>query len=264
MANTTTPSVTKIGFVIVLGILAIVGTLLYLGGLNRDRDLVYAETYFENSVSGLSVGSPVNFRGVKIGEVSEIAFVGNYYEVQGLTNQMIYVKMAVPRRLLTGATSASGLVPLTEREALQRFVENLSLRATVTASGITGLSRIELNSQPEVPALKISWLPVGVYIPPAQSLLDNFSDAATRVMNQINKMDIAAVWGDVAASVQAVAKTMESAQATAESRRGDIEKIMGDLSEITASLKDLVEEVKANPSLLIRERIAEPLPETVR
>lgn len=264
MANTTTPSVTKIGFVIVLGILAIVGTLLYLGGLNRDRDLVYAETYFENSVSGLSVGSPVNFRGVKLGEVSEIAFVGNYYEVQGLTNQMIYVKMAVPRRLLVGATSSGGLVPLSERETLQRFVETLSLRATVTASGITGLSRIELNSQPDVPALKVSWLPTTVYIPPAQSLLDNFSDAATRVMNQINKMDIAAVWGDVAASVQAVAKTMESAQAMAESRRGDVEKIMSDLTAITASLKELVEEVKANPSLLIRERIAEPLPETNR
>lgn len=264
MANSTTPSVTKIGFVIVLGVLAIVGALLYLGGLNRDRDLVYAETYFENSVSGLSVGSPVNFRGVKLGEVAEIAFVGNYYQVQGLTNQMVYVKMAIPRRLLMESASSNGAVSPSEKEMLQRFVETLSLRATVTASGITGLSRIELNSLPDVPALKISWLPVGVYIPPAQSLLDNFSDAATRVMNQINKMDIAAVWGDVAASVQAVSKTMESAQAIAESRRGDIEKIFGDLSEITASLKELVEEVKANPSLLIRERVAEPLPETDR
>lgn len=264
MANTTTPSVTKIGFVIVLGILAIVGTLLYLGGLNRDRDLVYAETYFENSVSGLSVGSPVNFRGVKLGEVSEIAFVGNYYRAYGLTNQMVFVKMAIPRRLVEGTTPSEGFVSLSEEESLRRFVETLSLRATVTASGITGLSRIELNSQPDVQAMKISWQPMGVYIPPAQSLLDSFSDAATRVMNQLNKMDIAAVWADVASSVGAVAKTMESAQAITESRRGDIEKIMGDLSEITASLKDLVEEVKANPSLLIRERIAEPLPETNR
>lgn len=264
MANTTTPSATKIGFVVILGILAIVGTIFVLGGVCRNRDLVFAETYFENSVSGLSIGSPINFRGVKIGEVSEISFVGSHYDVEGITNQMVLVKMAFPLKNVASERSQREFAGVDESDVIQRFVDDRALRATVTASGITGLSRIELNSQPDVPAMKLSWTPRAVYIPPAQSLLDNFSDAATRVMNQINKMDIAAVWNDVALSVQAVSKTMEGAQTLMETQRGDFEKIMSDLAVITSSLKDLVEEVKQNPSLLVRERIPEPLDETRR
>ena len=56
----------------------------------------------------------------------------------------------------------------------------------------------------------------------------------------------------------------EGAQAMLESRRGDIDKVFGDLSETMSSVRELTEELRANPSLLIRERVPEPLPETER
>lgn len=263
MANSNSPSFAKIGFIIFIGVLAIVATLVYLGGLKGGEEMVYAETYYEKSVSGLSVGSPVNFRGVKLGEVCEISFVGDHYHVYGLTNQLIYVKMAFPRRhLMNDDITDDRYVDVSRTDRLVEIIHTYDIKATVTASGITGLSRIELDNRPDLKVMEISWKPRYAYIPPAVSLLDSFSDSATRVMNQINKMDMNSVWSNVAASVQAVSKTLEGAQTLIESRLGDVDKVMNNLSEITSSLRDLVDEVKENPSLLIRERIREPLPET--
>lgn len=265
MANTNSPSFAKIGFVIFIGVLAIVATLIYLGGLRGGDEMIYAETYYEKSVSGLSVGSPVNFRGVKLGEVCEISFVGDHYRVYGVTNQLIYVKMAFPRRhLMNDDITDDRYVDVSRLDRFSEIIRTYAIKATVTASGITGLSRIELDNRPDLKEMEISWKPHNAYIPPAVSLLDSFSDSATRVMNQINKMDMTSVWSNVAATVQAVSKTMEGAQTIMETRMGDVDKIMNNLAEITGSLKELVNEVKENPSLLIRERIADPLPETQR
>ena len=62
MASEGNTSYTKIGFIVVAGIVAVAGSLFYFGGVRGNGDLVYAETCFDRSVSGLSVGSAVNFR----------------------------------------------------------------------------------------------------------------------------------------------------------------------------------------------------------
>lgn len=261
MADENKASYAKIGFTVFLGTVATAVALVYLGGLRGGGDIVYGETYVEKSVSGLSVGSPVNFRGLKIGRVAEIGFVGDRYDVVSPRDRnLICVRMAFPRENLGFDASR---IEWSE-ETARRMIEQLSLRATVTASGITGLSRIELDSHTNVPPMQVSWTPKDLYIPPAVSLLDSFSDAATKMMNQINRMDIGAVWSNVHASVQALAKTAEGAQAVLESRRGDLDKVAGDLSETMSSVRELTEELRANPSLLIRERVPEPLPETER
>ena len=261
MADENKASYAKIGFTGFLGAVALAGALGYLGGMRGGGDVVYGETYVEKSVSGLSVGSPVNFRGLKVGKVSEIGFVGGRYNVTSPRDRnLIYVRMAFPREKLCFGDCR----PEWSDETARRMIDQLALRATVTASGITGLSRVEIDSDTNVPPMQVAWTPKDLYIPPAVSLLDSFSDAATKVMNQINRIDIGAVWSNVHASVQALAKTAEGAQAMLESRRGDIDKVVGDLSETMSSVRELTEELRANPSLLIRERVPEPLPETER
>jgi len=249
----------KIGLVVMLAAIAIVASLIYLGGLRGREDVVEAETYCDRSVSGLSVGSAVNFRGVKLGEVSAIGFVGDVYDVKGTDNQRVYIQMKFPRRNLDTRID-EGIDP---ERLIKYLVDEYSVRATVAASGITGLSRIELDiiadaKKPE----PLSWTPRSVYIPSAPSLLDGFSDSATKVMNQINKMDIAAMWSNVCTSVSSLAKVAESTQGMLESRQADIEKVMGDLSEGMGAVRRLAVELTDNPSMLIRERVPRALPET--
>ena len=189
MASDNHAHYSKIGFAVLIAAAATVATLIWLGGLGEGDDPLYVETYYEKSVSGLSVGSPVNFRGVTIGKVAVIDFVGNHYDVVGKDNSRIYIKMAINRKAL-GMAEDEGYDP---ESLLARLVDVVGLRATVTASGITGLSRIECDYFPDAPPPpKLSWTPRAVYIPPKMSLLEDFSSAATRVMNQINAMDFVA------------------------------------------------------------------------
>ena len=243
----------KIGFTVVIGLVAIVAVLIYLGGAGGGADITYAETYYDTSVSGLSVGSAVNFRGVKIGEVKEISFVGAVYDgVPWADAQRIYILMAFPRRKI-GPTAP---------DRAEEFVAK-GLRATVTASGVTGLSRIELDLQRDrPPAPKVAWTPRHTYIPSYPSLLDNFSDSATKVMNEINRMDIASVWSNVSAAVDSAAHAAEGIRTVVDAARSSVDSVVGSVAEAAESLRDVTMELKRNPSLLIREREAAPLQET--
>ena len=264
MANENHASYAKVGFAVFIGVIAIVATLIYIGGLRGRGNVILAETYYDKPVSGLSVGSVVNFRGVKVGEVKEIAFVGNKYDVEGADNSRIYILMALDCSLLDNGEPS----PQSEIEhGLKMLVEKAGLRATVTSSGITGLSRIECDYRPkdvvdEPP--KISWKPAHLYIPPRISLLDSFGVAATKVMNQINRMDFTTVWSNVSASVESLARLSETVNVMVEARQAELEESMGNFSEVSSSVRALVNELRANPSLLIRERVAQPLEETAR
>lgn len=258
MASEGKTSYTKIGFIVVAGIVAVAGSLFYFGGVRGNGDLVYAETCFDRSVSGLSIGSAVNFRGVKIGEVKEISFVGNKYNVRGDDNLRVYIKMGFPRSRLTAYEDEG----VGADEALGYMVESVGIRATVSASGVTGLSRIELDAAPDFPAIQPSWTPEYAYIPPKPSFIDSFSDSATRVMDQINRMDIASVWSNVSASVESLARLSDGVKSTLEASRSDAERIIGNLSGTAAAVRDLMERLRENPSLLIREHEEQRLPET--
>ena len=261
MARDNHVSYTRIGITVVVGTVAIVATLIYLGGMRGRASEVLAETYYDKPVAGLSVGSVVNFRGVKVGEVREISFVGNKYEVDGADDSRIYILLALNGDLLDNDG-------VTDEEFLQmtaESVEKRGLRASVVSSGITGLSRIELdyNRQENLePVPKISWRPEHAYIPAKISLLDNIAVAATKVLNQINRMDLNTAWSNINASVESIAVATESARTMIQARQGDVDRILDDLSEASDSLKGLSAELKRNPSLIIRERTPARLEET--
>ena len=228
-------------------------------------DFPSAKDITEDEIIRQMVGRELSNRypvreGVKIGEVREIDFVGNKYEAKGADNLRIYILMALnPKKL--GYFEDEGIAA---KDAIAYLVKERGLRASVTASGITGLSRIECNLTRGVssPVEKFAWTPKHPFVPQKISFLDNFSDAATRVMNQINTMDLGSVWSNVNVSVESLSRTMQSVQTLMETCQGDAEKTVESLSESAMTLRDLSRELKANPSLLFRERRPAPLDET--
>ena len=106
-------------------------------------------------------------------------------------------------------------------ERAEEFVAK-GLRATVTASGVTGLSRIELDAAPDFPAIQPSWTPEYAYIPPKPSFIDNFSDSATRVMDQINRMDLLAAWTNIVGTLENANSTLSSLGTLLESNGGSV------------------------------------------
>lgn len=62
----------KLGFFVVLGVTATISVLMWLGISQLQRKTTPAYFYFAESVSGLEIGSPVEFLGVEVGRVEGI------------------------------------------------------------------------------------------------------------------------------------------------------------------------------------------------
>ena len=264
MANDNHASFAVIGFTVCLGVAAIVGALIYIGGIFGKGDFFLVETCYDKPVSGLSVGSAVTLRGVKVGEVREIDFVGNKYPTVDGVDEVtrVYLLLALDNRVL-------GYGQREEAAELARDIKELvakrGLRATVTLSGITGLSRIELDYHPDAPPYgRLSWTPDHVFIPPKESLLENFSVSATKILSQVNKMDLAATWSNVNETVESLSQASDCVRTMIEARQAELEQIMRSAAETTSAARDLISELRRNPSLLVRERRVEPLAETAR
>ena len=266
MANDNHASFAVIGFTVCIGIAAIVGTLIYIGGLCGETDRILTETYSEKPVSGLSVGSPVNFRGVKLGEVKEISFVGNHYPVEGPAGSYIYILMALDKRLLEKGNGVSYSRD-DVAETVGEWVRQQGLRATVTSTGVTGLSRIEMdfNGGEEFKIVpSIPWKPKYICVPPKDSLFESLSVSLSKVMNQVKKMDLNATWSNISTTVTSLAQATESARIMIEARQGELEQVMANMAETVQATRDLMSDLKQNPSVLIRGRDFEPLKETER
>ncbi len=65
-------SYARLGLFVVVGLVVILGTSLFFAQRMRRRAVISLVTYVTENVSGLDVSSPVRFRGVAVGRVSDI------------------------------------------------------------------------------------------------------------------------------------------------------------------------------------------------
>ena len=237
-----------------------VGALVFLGGTGGDRHEYLCETYFSDPVSGLDVGSAVNFRGVKVGSVKRISFVGNDYRgaCDSSDEQTIRVVLALNRRLV-------GIDSDDNADAMIDSMVAKGLHTTVAANGVTGLSRIEVNfSKGKIIDRPISWKPRYRCIPPAPSILQSAADSLVRVLDQLNRMDLVSLWTNAVNVAGAAASAFDAAASALDANRGSLAETIGNLRDASANLREFSRDIKDNPSALLRERRYEPLPETRR
>lgn len=246
-----------VGLTVAAGLVAIAATLVYFGGLaDRSRELL-AETYYGHSVAGLSAGSAVTFRGVQVGAVKKISFVGaEYDDAQGADREKIYILFSLDRDLLRFDNSGSA------ERTLERLIAD-GLRATVKANGITGLSKLELGlAGTSASPAPISWRPEHRCVPPEPSILESFSDAATALVNRLKKLDVDTVWSKIVKVADSSGELVDSAAALVTAQSGNVSSLLESLNRSAASLERLLNDIADNPSLLIRNRKPELLEET--
>jgi paraquat-inducible protein B len=134
------------GFVLGALTLLIVAIVLFAGGALLRRT-VMAVVYFQGSVNGLSVGTPVGFRGVQIGSVSNVILEVNAQT--GAATIPVYLQLDPTKATWTGGeqltpegTGGEQLTP----EGWQQQIER-GLRAQLaTQSLITGQLMVQLDS----------------------------------------------------------------------------------------------------------------------
>ena len=70
----------KLGLFVIGATVALVLLLLIVGSGRWFQSKTIIETYFNESVQGLDIGSKVKYRGVSVGEVTRIGFTYNKYQ----------------------------------------------------------------------------------------------------------------------------------------------------------------------------------------
>ena len=177
----------KVGVFVLVAVAIIVAGIILLGGGTFFRQTEQAETYIDESVQGLDVGSPVKFRGVQIGRVTRIGFVRSEYRGEGHPEleRLVLVRFDLFPRTFGSAASE------VEQE-IKRSIER-GLRVRLAQQGLTGTEYLEADfvAPENYPPLAITWEPNALYIPSAPSRLSQFTDAAEQVMRNLQKTDIA-------------------------------------------------------------------------
>src|SRR5689334_7389258 len=115
----------KLGLFVIVAVLAAAGTVFWLAARRFQRDSLQAISYFDESVQGLDVGSPVKFRGVVIGTVSDITIAPDHRHVQVTSD--IYID----------ALTRLGLY-IPKRNNGEVFIDP-NMRVQLAAAGITGV-----------------------------------------------------------------------------------------------------------------------------
>ncbi|MDO5483574.1 MAG: MlaD family protein, partial [Desulfovibrionaceae bacterium] len=182
-------SKTAVGAFVLGGIALLVLAIVLLGGNNLFNDDAEYVLYFDGSVSGLSVGAPVVFRGVPLGSVTRISLV---VRPSGFTSKTDNLQNASPASLVTipvyiridkkslMRSSGGGFSEEMQQKILRCMVQD-GLRARLQLqSMITGQYRIELDFHPDSPATFHSATP-DLEIPTLPSPIDTLQRSLAKL-----------------------------------------------------------------------------------
>ena len=167
----------KLGLFVVasalLGLLAVV--LLAQRALHKET--VTYTSYFDESVTGLETGSPVNFRGVTVGNISVIDVAPDRRHVE--------ISYALGVRVLKrlGLTESQG------RETKLTIPD--ALRVQIASTGLTGAKVLQLDffDAKDTPPPPVLPFPVPEkYIPATPSTMKNLEDAVVKAIDSLPRL----------------------------------------------------------------------------
>ena len=233
--------------------------------------------YFEDSVAGLTSGSPVEFRGIKLGEVLDVDIDFD----RETTEMRIPVVIEIePERL--GLTRAD--VEENELALMQSLVDR-GLRASLaTHNMITGQKAIDFNFLPAAEEADVETGGAYPVLPTVSGGIDALTERITRIVDRVDQVPIDSIGKNLdevfsnlaetlatveeitrsansdmlpklTASLAGLESTLDSASALISpdsAMAQELETLVGDLAEAASSLKLLAERLEEHPEELLR------------
>ena len=161
----------KLGLFVVTGLSIGLLTIFWLGLRRLNRDSIPAVTYFDESVQGLDVGSPVKFRGVTLGTVSAITVAPDRRHVE------VWMKIYTDELRRMGFAAEKPVDP--------------TLRPQIASAGITGVKFVQFDTFPParypVPELEFQ-PPERYYVPAVPSTLKSLEEIANEFLAKLPRL----------------------------------------------------------------------------
>jgi paraquat-inducible protein B len=239
----------KVGLFVLLCTAGLVAGLMFIGTDVLGKKVVLVETYIDESVQGLNVGSAVLHRGVNIGQVERITFVPIEYPMEPGSPEFrkfgryVMVVMAIDPRKFPGVDSEPDMVI-----AMLRNQVSLGLRFKLSYQGITGISYIEADyvDPQRNPELQVPWKPKYIYISSAPSLFTSFTHAIESVFQRLEKIDFEGLVAQLGNTFAAIETTLQDAE----------------VGQIRQAIVDAIEDIKETNQYIqsLLERTDSPMP----
>lgn len=202
----------KVGLFVLAGSITILVAMIGLSASAIFRTTIPAETYIDESVQGLDIGSPVKQRGVQIGKVSKIGFVRNEYPVDASdpnyyrVGRLVLINIDLYPKAFDGI-SHDDIEPL-----LKKLVEN-GLRIRLASQGLTGAAYLEIDYlSGAAKPFPISWDPRSYYIPSAPSTISQLTSAAEDVFKNLEHTDVAKMINEATGLLEDLRQTNSALQ----------------------------------------------------
>jgi paraquat-inducible protein B len=269
-------------FVLGASALGIIGVVAFSSDALRSPKY-FLETYVDESVQGIDIGTPFKFRGVKVGNVCEIKMVATEYET---TKMYVMIRVALEDKEMIRDPEA---IPRRIAEQVEK-----GLRLKLVPQGITGLSFLEAEYFPDTESkpLIIDWKPKYTYIPSTPAMMTLLSRYIDRITSEINTLDLQTIGNNVesitsnlntsvehieqitrnvsGASVEVIENirvasgnlpdmstslghTVVSMEQIVDESDHDIEQILANLRYITDDTRELIRMIKRYPGMLLSE-----------
>lgn len=210
---------------------------------------------FKETVRGLTVGAPVDFRGFTVGEVTDIKM-----ELDPRTkdvNMLVYIRN-YPERF---RSKTVGTLPsLKNNESLISKLVESGMRAQLKSGNLlTGQLYVALDFFPNAPKAKVNWATNPPQFPTTPGSMVELQAALDKILKRVDDLPLAEIATEVRQAVQSLDAALKSADQT--SRRID--------SEIVPELKTTLEEARktlgaAKQTLSAEAPLQSDLRETLR
>ncbi|OPY78441.1 MAG: Paraquat-inducible protein B [Syntrophorhabdus sp. PtaU1.Bin153] len=190
-----------IGIFVVVAIALVVGAILILGSGKFFKTYPKYVMFFEGSVKGLAVGAPVDFRGVRIGTVTEIKMMFNPKDSSIMIP--VYVELGQGEVEITGVP-APDLARMHREEGQELIKRGLKAQLEMQ-SFVTGQLMISLDFYPDKPARFVGADKRYPEIPTVPTTLQELT-------KRVEKIPIEQIFDKLGGALDGINKTINSAE----------------------------------------------------
>ena len=202
--------------------------------------------FFDGSVRGLKPGAPVEFKGIKVGQVKDLRLV---YDRKNQAFQIPVLVEIEPERFLTD----SDMTDISPIQALQDMIDD-GLRARLqTSSLLTGLLFVQLDIYPGTPVNMTSATLPYPQIPTIPAQLNEMTASVKNILDNLENLDLKGINQRLNQALEGVTQvvnktdalldtdTLSSAVADAAESLGLLRQILSQVDQRMAPMADHIE-----------------------
>lgn len=230
-----------IGAFVLGAIVLAIGAALAFGGTQLFNEKRQYVLFFEDSVGGLNVGAPVNFRGVQLGNVTGIII--RYRDSDKSLIIPVHIEIDVGRIQIEGkfikGTMGTALVERGLRAQL------------VTQSLVTGQASVEFDFYPGTEA-RLTHLEADVpELPTIPSTMSRLEATVGDIMQKLNKLPLDKIAADIDTTIGSADTALKAAATLLQNANARVDPFLASATQTLAKLESLAETLNTDAGPLL-------------